>query len=286
MTLSELNTAAQTYLNLGLSTSTRKAYKTGVHKYITFCTETQHRPVPVCEDKLLLFATYLAQQYLSYPTIQVYLSAVRHSQIITGRSLPSVTPRSSYVLKGIRRSSALTYTPRERLPITFPIMAHLHAVLLKNTDNYRDVMIWAACCLAYFGLLRVSEFTISSPNHLDPSKDLLLSDIALDNRESPSLIQITLKQSKGDQFRKGEKIYVGRTTHAVCPVHALVQYLARRGHTPGPLFSFSDSKWLTRDSFSTALNKALEELHMDPSRFNTHSFRIGHTLESLRQVEK
>ena len=139
------------------------------------------------------------------PFIQVYLSAVRHSQIITGRSLPSVTPRLSYVLKGIRRSSALTYTPRERLPITFPIMARLHAVLLKNTNNYRDVMIWAACCLAYFGLLRVSEFTTSSPNHFDPSKDLLLSDIALDNRESPSLIQITLKQSKGDQFRKGEK---------------------------------------------------------------------------------
>ena len=201
LTLSELNTAAQTYLNLGLSTSTRKAYKTGVHKYITFYTETQHRPVPVCEDKLLLFATYLAQQHLSYPTIQVYLSAVRHSQIITGRSLPSVTPRLSYVLKSIRRSSALTYTPRERLPITFPIMTCLHAVLLKNTDNYRDVMIWAACCLAYFGLLRVSEFTTSSPNHFDPSKDLLLSDIALNNQESPSLIQITLKETNSGRVK-------------------------------------------------------------------------------------
>ena len=136
-------------------------------------------------------------------------------------------------------------------------------------------MVWAACCLSYFGLLRVSEFTTLSPNHFDPSKDLLLSDIALDNRVSPSLIQITLKQSKGDQFRKGEKIYVGRTTHAVCPVHALVQYLTRRGGAPGPLFVFSDNKWLTRESFSTALNKALEELQMDPSQFNTHSFRIG-----------
>ena len=101
LTLSELNAAAQTYLNLGLSTSTRKAYKTGLHKYITFCTETNHRPVPVCEEKLLLFATYLAQRHLSCPTIQVYLSAVRHSQIITGKSLPLATPRLSYVLKGI-----------------------------------------------------------------------------------------------------------------------------------------------------------------------------------------
>ena len=211
MTLSELNAAAQTYLNLGLSTSTRKAYKTGVHKYITFCTETNHQPVPICEDKLLLFATYLAQQHLLYPTIQVYLSAVRHSQIITGKSLPLATPRLSYVLKGIRRSSAITYQTRERLPITFPIMARLHAVFSKHPGNYRDVMLWAACCVAYFGLLRVSEFTTLSSNHFDPSKDLLLSDIALDNRVSPSLIQITLKQSKGEQFRKG-KIYISLST--------------------------------------------------------------------------
>ena len=249
-----------------------KAYKTGLYKYITFCTDTNLQPVPVNEDTLLLFATYLAQQHLSYPTVQVYLSAVRHNLIIAGKSLPIATPRLSYVLKGIRRSSSITNHTRERLPITFPIMARLHAIFSRHPGNYRDIMIWAACCLAYFGLLRVSEFTSSSPNHFDPSRDLLLSDVAIDNRACPSLIQITLKQSKGDQFRKGAQIYLGRTTHAVCPVHALVQYLARRGDTPGPLFLFSDSKWLTRCSFSTALNEALEELQMDPSQFNTHSF--------------
>ena len=136
-------------------------------------------------------------------------------------------------------------------------------------------MIWDACCLAYFGLLRVSEFTTSLPNHFDPSTDLLLSDVALDNRASLSLAQITLKQSKGDQFRKGAQIYLRRTSHAVCPVHALVQYLARQGGTPGPLFLFSDNKSLTKASFSAALNRALKGLQMDPSQFNTHSFRIG-----------
>ena len=189
-TLSDLNAAAQTYLNLGLSTSTRKGYKSGLHKYITFCTETNLQPVPVCEDTLLFFATYLAQQHLSYPTIQVYLSAVRHSQIIAGKSLPLATPRLSYVLKGIRRSSVITYQTRERLPITFPIMERLHAVFAKHPGNYRDIMIWAACCLAYFGLLRVSEFTTSSPNHFDLSTDLLLSDVAIDNQASHHLYRL------------------------------------------------------------------------------------------------
>ena len=53
--------------------------------------------------------------------------------------------------------------------------------------------------------------------------NLLLSDVAIDNRASPSHIQIILKQSKGDQFAKGAQIHLGGTTHAVCSVQAPVQ---------------------------------------------------------------
>jgi len=54
-----------------------------------------------------------------------------------------------------------------------------------------------------------------------------------------------------------------------------VQYLAKQGGTPGPLFLLPNNKSLTQGSFSAALNKTLKELHMDPYHFNTHSFRIG-----------
>ena len=117
-------------------------------------------------------------------------------------------------------------------------------------------MIWAACCLAYFGFLRVSEFTTSSPDHFDSSTDLQLSDVALDNRTSPTTIQITLKQSKNDQFRTGTTICLGKSTYTVCPVDALVQYLAVRGGTPGPLFLLPNNQSLTRALFSSALRKA------------------------------
>ena len=102
-------------------------------------------------------------------------------------------------------------------------MECLHGVLSNHPGNYKDIMIWAACCLAYFGLLRVSEFTTSSPDRFDSSTDLLLSDVALDNRTSPTSIQITLKQSKNDQFRAGTIYNMPRekTTHTVCPVDAL-----------------------------------------------------------------
>jgi len=148
-------------------------------------------------------------------------------------------------------------------------------ILLKHPRKYEDVMIWAACCVAYFGFLRVSEFTTSSSDHFNSSTDLLLSDVALDSRTSPTFIQITIKQSKTDQFRKGAHIYLGKTTRQVCPVDALVCYLAIRGGTPGPLFTLPNNQSLTRATFTTALNKAFQELHIDPCQFSTHSFRIG-----------
>ena len=154
-------------------------------------------------------------------------------------------------------------------------MEYLQGVLSNHPGNYKDIMIWAACCLAYFGLLRVSEFTTSSPDRFDSSTDLILLDVALDNRTSPTSIQITLKQSKNDQFRAGTTICLGKTTHTVCPVDALVQYLVVQGGTPGPLFLLPSNQSLTRASFSSALNKAFQELHMDHRQFNTHSFRIG-----------
>ena len=198
--------------------------------------------MPVCEDTLMLFVTYLAQQNPSYATIQVYLSAVRYSGITTAKYTTLRTPRLNYVLKGICRECAANHQPREQQPITFPIMERLHMVLLQHPGNYNNIMIWAACCLPYFGLLQVSEFTTPSPDCFDPTTDLLLSDVAVDSCNSPTTVQITLKKAKNDQFRKGHTIYLGKKhppsakASTVCPVDALVQYLAIQGGTPEPLF--------------------------------------------------
>jgi len=103
--------------------------------------ETYHRLVSVREDTLLLFVTYLAQQHISYDTIQVYLSAVKHNLVTAGISLPERTPRLTYVLKGIQRSLAIAQQPQERLPITFPIMERLHSIFSNNLGDSRDGMI-------------------------------------------------------------------------------------------------------------------------------------------------
>ena len=52
---------------------------------------------------------------------------------------------------------------KTRLPITMEIMEWIKAVLSKTSKDYQYIMLWAVCCTAFFGLLRISEFTVPSP---------------------------------------------------------------------------------------------------------------------------
>ena len=136
-------------------------------------------------------------------------------------------------------------------------------------------MLWAACCLAFFGFLRVSEFTIPSTAAYDPTCHLSLKDIAVDNRDNPHLLQVAIKQSKTDPFRRGVNIYLGATDCAICPVKAILAYLAMRSDQAGPLFITQKGRGLTCQVFSSALDSLLSKLKLDCKQYNTHSFRIG-----------
>ena len=111
-------------------------------------------------------------------------------------------------------------------------------------------MVWVTYCTAYFGLVRVSKFFASSPNHSSSYyfTNLLLSDLVINSLIAPHIIRIILKQSKTDQYRQGTHIYLGRTSHQVFPVKALIRYLDRRGGRPGPLLLLPTNQLVTHQS--------------------------------------
>jgi len=163
-------------------------------------------------------------------------------------------------------------------------MKGLHTVFSTQRNDYRDVMLWAACCLAYFSLLRVSEFNIASPDSFNRSTDLLLSDAALDSHASPTLVQVTLKQCKNDQFRTGNQIFLSKTFQVVCPVEALVKYLSMRGGTQGPLFLLPSDKALTSAELSTKLSKSLTWIHTNLITHVVSGLALLHQLNELDSV--
>jgi len=57
-------------------------------------------------------------------------------------------------------------------------------------------MLWAMRSLTFFGFLWVNEFTIPSEDSYDPTNHLSLQDILINSRDSPHLLQFSIKQSK------------------------------------------------------------------------------------------
>ena len=106
-------------------------------------------------------------------------------------------------------------------------------------------MLWAACCLAFFGFLRCSEFTVPSQEEYDPDVHLSLVHIALDDHSNPTVIQVTIKQSRTDPFRQGVGLCLGKIGKNNCPVVAIIPYLVIRGAKVGALFVFHDGLYLT-----------------------------------------
>ena len=179
------------------------------------------------------------------------------------------------MLKGIKKESVFTVPSRIRRPITIEIMKGIKEVLLRKPYEYHSIMMWAACCMGFFGFLRSSKFTTPSQTGYDPEVHLSVLNVAVDNKVRPQLLQVTIKQSKTDPFRQGVSLFLGKTGLPICPVEGILPYLVIRGNQPGPLFIMKDGRKLTRQLFSSSLDTILKELHLKNGLYNTHSFRIG-----------
>ena len=142
-------------------------------------------------------------------------------------------------------------------------------------------MLWAACCLAFFGFLRVSEFTTPTLTDYDPSVHLSLQDISVDNRDNPNVLKINIKQSKTDPFRQGVQVYLGATNTEVCPILGILPYLAQRGAQPGPLFLTENGQGLTRQSFCTALNSVLSKLPLPTERAYALGYPCANNMNTI-----
>ena len=263
---------------IGLAASTQRSYRSGQNRYLQFCRKGNIQPLPTSETTLCRFVSYLAEENLTHRTIKAYLSAIRYLHICEGCMDPfqNHMHRLQYTLSGIKRSQAETSTEkRQRLPITPPLLRKIKEVLNDEASIPDVKMLWAACCLRFFCFLRSAKLTAPSIDSYDSSVNLCLSDISVDNPASPAIMKVQIKQSKTDPFRKGIDLYVGKTNSDLCPVTAILGYLLCRGNTPGPLFTYQDGSFLTRECLTRALREALTKAGLDAFKYCSHSFLIG-----------
>ena len=83
-------------------------------------------------------------------------------------------------------------------------------------------------------------------------------------------LKIHIPQSKKDPFRNGQQVTLWSTGNRLCPVKAALKYIRHHPTGTGPLFTFSNGTFLTRQRWSELVQSIISDVNI-----NTHSFRIG-----------
>ena len=220
---------------------------------------------------------YLATDNLCHNTIKCYLSAVRHLHIAEGLGSPGISSmaRLEQVLRGIKSMQARgNVKERPRLPITIELLHKMRRVWQEEATGDAK-MLWTASALCFFGFFRSGELTVPSNTLYDEGAHLSFKDVSVDSLDSTQVLQVRVKASKTDPFRIEVDVYVGRTNCSLCPVAAVLSYMAARGSKLGPLFLFSDGKPLTQARFVVKVKEALAAAGVDNSPYSGNSFRSG-----------
>ena len=248
----------QELYKLGIAPSTSKTYTAAIKKFQSFCTTFNiQNPFPLSQDTLCNFAAFLNRQNIKQSTLKVYLAALRYQQVGMGLPAPNhaAMPKLKTIGNGMQRMQRQNGCKRNRLPITPAILRNIKEQWADRATEYDIVMFWAAACMAFFGFFRLGEILI-------PPGEAYM-------------IQICLKQSKTDQFGKGAMVYIGRTDTDLCPIAAILAFMALRASSPGPFFQQLDKTPLRKDKFVEEIRTALTAAGITASDYAGHSFRIG-----------
>ena len=266
--LQQLRQSSEEYLHASIAASTRRNYMSALRSYSHFCRYHSIPCFPTSENTLILYATHVAS-YSSHANVKLHMAAIKHFSIIRGFSTPFGSFNRLYLLtKGIRRKQGSSHAVPKRLPITPTLLHTIAHNLFNSTRLYEDkTMLWAAILLAFFGFLRVSEYTSSHKTQFDPDTTLLFRDIDIRSDHA----RICIKASKTDPFREGVCVRVAANNTRLCPIRALHKFLSLHPSGHGPLFAFHNGRYLTRKDINDTLNSTTNGL----ANISTHSLRIG-----------
>lgn len=292
--------------------STRETYECGWRRWLAFCewfgvdpylrqvpsqweVSPSEIPVNFKEMALVAFMQKLCiDEELCPGTVAVYLSGVRHVYKIANLDIVFF---STEWVAAARSAVNLLYRKdhpiagRVGLPFTCDMIVHAES-LTFNTGSTQHHAILTALKLATTCLMRVSEYLPGSPNgnHWLRADDVVF--MLKDGRGIPSWrafsckiddvrsVVITVRSAKNDiegeghrfEFHSAQRSSVRAFDLVVDLFTWAVRARPSQGH---PFLSYRGEWRLSYATLSKAIKLVAQQMGLDPSRYRTHSLRIG-----------
>ena len=262
-------------LSLAFSQNSYKTYATGWNMFCQFAMhKAEGASLPVTPVIIHEFIAWLSIKGYASSTIATYVSGVGVYHRLHGHVDPTKDFLVLKLLEGCRRDRQ---SCDSREPITISTLTRILEALPHVTVSHFECVLFRASMLcAFFGFMRVSEFTADSKNRIQDSV-LRMSDVTFravgDRCDS---VLISFRASKNNQYGRAQVVrLVCANNKLICPVTALQEFVHVRPSGPGPLFCHFSGEPLTRYQFNAVLQKALIFCGIEGRRVRAHSFRIG-----------
>ncbi len=210
--------------------------------------------------------------------MKTYISGVRFRLRADGQKLDT----DMFILNHLIKGTGLEHTKfHVKLPITLHMLPKLVKFLevITRGDAYERSLFQAIFVVAYFGLVRISEFC--GKTHSIRVKDVLIN-------RNEGMVHTLLLRSKANKTKFLERIILSQYHKQLfaCSVHIVDNFMAKRAFVSGPktdpFFVHRDGRMVMRQQVLKLLRKALRMYGMQEHRFGTDSFRAGHATDMHR----
>ena len=267
-----LEDEVQRLLSKSLAKGTFVSYRKSLEKFCEFRDTTGLDNIwPSCFQQVAAFIAHLSLTGLAASSINSHVSGISFVHKIN--NWPD--PTNNFLIQKLREGCKRDNKAQDsRCPITLPLLKRLLETLTQVCrSDFEFVLFKTAFTLAFFAFLRVGEFAKTQCN--DMSKIISIYDISCYG--SPvSKVMVRIRSSKNDQTGQGASVVLVRNNQQeICPVTAIMEFLAIRPNQSGPFFIHFDGSPLSSGQFAAILKKSVEVAGLNPFFFSPHSFRIG-----------
>lgn len=263
------------------STATRLKYHDIWINFNKFLIKFDRMPA-TWEDRVYVYIAHLVDNRKQSSTIKTYLSAIRQILLSDGIELKE----DKQLLSSMMKTSKMR---NDKLFIRLPIKFNLLQLILKKVDSiygdsgagqaYLATLLKAMFSTAYFGMFRLGE--LAKGPHQIKARNFHLA-----NNKNKAIFM--LESSKTHNIRQAPKKVVIPGIPQLgkyCPIKLIGEYLKLRENTDSSsaFFMLRGGQPITQYIFRNCLRKVLDNIGVDCSLYDSHSFRQGRCLD-LRKL--